>query len=192
MKHANTQKKAAISLANRFLVATPRLQDSQFSQSVVFICEHNEHGAMGIIVNKLAKNTLGTILDQLAIETNHEDVREHPVLQGGPLGQEQGFVLYEDDTIDAEEENDNLVLSASKDILSQFAKHEGPKNILVSLGYASWGAGQIEQELLDNAWLIAPCDHEILFNMPFHQRWRAVAHRIGFDFDQFSGDVGHA
>ena len=173
------------SLANHFLVALPSLEDPNFSKSVVYIYEHNEEGAMGLIINKPLTMQLQDVLQHLDIDTPSSSVGEQAVMMGGPIGQEHGFVLYEEDS--------EIFLSSSKETLVAIAKGEGPKHYIVTLGYAGWQSGQIEQELQRNDWLIVPCENSnILFNTPIDERWRATAKIIGVDIERISNQTGHA
>ena len=172
------------SLANHFLVALPSLEDSNFSKAVVYIYEHNEEGAMGLIINKPLAMQLNDVLQHLNITTQSQEVASQSVMMGGPVGQEHGFVLYEEDT--------ELFLSSSKETLTAIANHEGPKRYLVSLGYSGWQTGQLELELQRNDWLIVPCENSILFDTPAEERWRATAKIIGVDIERMSAQVGHA
>lgn len=171
-------------LAHHFLVALPTLEDPNFSKAVVYVYEHNEEGAMGLIINKPLAMQLNDVLQHLNIQTNLPAVAQHPVMMGGPVGQEHGFVLYEEDG--------EVFLSSSKETLISIANNDGPENYLVSLGYAGWQAGQLEVELQRNDWLIVPSDIKILFHTPLEERWRATAQIIGVDIQRISGQVGHA
>jgi putative transcriptional regulator len=172
------------SLANHFLVALPNLDDPNFSKAVVYIYEHNEEGAMGLIINKPLNMQLHEVLQHLNIKTEPSEVLKQPVMMGGPVGQEHGFVLYEEDN--------ELFLSSSKETLVSIAKKKGPKRFLVTLGYAGWQAGQLELELQRNDWLIVPCENHILFDIAADERWQATAKIIGVDIERMSRQVGHA
>lgn len=182
---------------NQLLIATPSLRDPNFHQAVIYLCEHNEDGAMGLIINKPSPMKLGEILQQLKIEAASKEIEQHPVLIGGPLQQDQGFVIHtqhlpETDENDKDVIQDNLTVSSTRDVLAAFAKGKGPKKILIILGHAAWDAGQLEQELAENAWIVTPTDSDILLNVPFNQRWRAAAALIGLDIDRLSSETGHA
>jgi putative transcriptional regulator len=184
MNMAKTSPSHYTSLGNHFLVALPSLEDTNFSKAVVYIYEHNEEGAMGLIINKPLAMQLNEVLQHLNIATDLTEVANRSVMMGGPVGQEHGFVLYEEDT--------ELFLSSSKETLSAIASNQGPQNYLVSLGYSGWQAGQLELELQRNDWLIVPCENSILFNTPIEDRWRATAKIIGVDIERMSAQVGHA
>lgn len=182
------------SLKNHFLVAMPNLDDPLFFQAVVFLCEYNDQGAMGIIINKPMEINLGTILRHLEIPITDNKVDNFPVLKGGPVAKQQGFILFRDTISDSKEKDleGEIIVSALKEDLIQLAQGQHVNDSLFSLGYAAWGAGQLEQELADNAWLLAPAHSSILFDIPFEQRWRHAAALIGVDLDRMSGEVGHA
>ncbi|MBS0352143.1 MAG: YqgE/AlgH family protein [Proteobacteria bacterium] len=172
------------SLANHFLVALPSLEDPNFSKAVVYIYEHNEEGALGLIINKPLSMQLNDVLKHLNINTQSEQVGSQIVMMGGPVGQEHGFVLYE--------ESAEIYLSSSKETLVAIAEEKGPNQYLVTLGYSGWQAGQIEEELQRNDWLIVPSDNKILFNTPIDQRWETTAKIIGVDIVRMSNQTGHA
>lgn len=176
--------------ANHFLVAMPSLTDSNFSKSVVYLYEHNEKGALGIIINKPLQINLGNVLEHLKITPANEKIYDFPVLMGGPVGQEHGFIIYDKD---ADEGNEaNISVSASKAMLKKIAKGEGPSDFLITLGYSGWQGGQLEKEISRNDWLITPFHRNILFNTPIHQRWQATAALIGIDINHLTDQVGHA
>ncbi|MCF7222489.1 YqgE/AlgH family protein [Marilutibacter chinensis] len=181
-------------LANQLLIALPSLADSNFSRSVALICQHDEDGAMGIVVNRASEYTLGEVLGQMGVEGGSESLRAQPVLAGGPVHPERGFVLHDgglqwDSTMQIGE---RLYLTTSRDILEAMVRGEGPRNATVALGCAGWGSGQLERELADNDWLTAPSDAELLFSLPLDSRWQAAAGRIGVDFAHLADYAGHA
>lgn len=177
-------------LENRLLVAMPSLKDPHFAHSVVFVCEHTENGAFGIAINIPLHATLGEILKQIDIQAISDEIIRQPVVMGGPVSQEQGFIIYTDQE-DLSKGEFNITVSSSKEMLQKIADGDGPLHNVVSLGYASWGGGQLEQEIIDNYWLIAPPDPRVIFDLPFVDRWRAAAALVGVDFDRMSTDVGH-
>ncbi|MFW0094732.1 MAG: YqgE/AlgH family protein [Coxiella endosymbiont of Haemaphysalis qinghaiensis] len=177
-------------LSNYFLVAMPQLNDFNFTKSVVYISEHDNKGALGIIVNKpLQQVTLDNVLEYLNIKLNISNIGEHPVLMGGAIGQENGFIIYERQT---KNEQAQLSISTSKETLEDIANNKGPDNFLIALGYSGWDAGQLEQEISRNDWLIVPYDRIILFETPLKQRWQKAASLIGIDMKRLSNQVGHA
>lgn len=181
-------------LTNQLLIALPALAETNFSRSVALICQHDDDGAMGIVVNRRSEYTLGEVLGQMGVEGGTESLRAQPVLAGGPVHPERGFVLHDggprwDSTLAI---TDKLFLTTSRDILEAMAQGDGPQNAIVALGCAGWGAGQLEHELTENDWLTAPADAELLFSLPLEARWQAAAGRIGVDFAHLADYAGHA
>lgn len=181
-------------LTNHFLIAMPSLMDPNFHQTVTYICAHNEDGAMGLVINRPMDLRLADILDQLDIEATADTVGDEPVFEGGPVQRERGFVIHRPaSTWDAVlRVTDELAVATSRDILAAMARGEGPSQTLVALGYAGWGAGQLEREIADNAWLSGPADLRILFELPSEQRWSAAAASLGVDLTRLSTQAGHA
>ncbi|MCG6864270.1 MAG: YqgE/AlgH family protein [Thiogranum sp.] len=181
-------------LTNQFLIAMPGLEDPNFFHSVTYICEHNADGALGLVVNRPLEMRLGEILQHIQLDHAEPEARQMPVHLGGPVQQDRGFVLHEplgnwEATLKV---TDRIGITSSIDILHAIARNEGPERSLITLGYAGWGAGQLEQEMADNAWLSGPANPEILFHTPDEERWRAAAASLGVDLDLLSGDAGHA
>lgn len=174
-------------LTHHFLLAMPDLAGDYFANTVTYICEHNDEGAMGIIVNRPTRISVTELLGELHLPANR-DLVDVPVLEGGPVSQEQGFVLCADATApaDAIDLPDGLYLSAAMETLRDLANNEGPARYLVALGYAGWGAGQLEQEMATNAWLSVPADPDILFTVPFASRLEAAAQIVGIDINLIS------
>ena len=182
-------------LQNHFLVAMPSLLDVNFSQAVIYLCAYNEEGAMGIIINRpILDINLGEVLGQMRIDTKLDDIRSSPVLLGGPVQPERGFIIHRPNTEwqSTLMAGDDIGVTSSQDILEAMAVGEGPDDAVVILGYTGWGPDQLEKEISDNFWLTAPADHDILFNVPFEERWRAAASTVGVDLTNLSSDVGHA
>ena len=182
------------SLQDHFLIAMPAMGDPNFSETVTYVCEHNEHGALGIIINRPIEMQLRDILEQLSFEVTDKLAAEQPVLGGGPVHRDRGFVLHQSDesyesTLAA---TDFIKVTMSQDILDAVAHGNGPDKVLVALGCAGWEAGQLEDELVANAWLSVPADPEIIFDTPFEQRWSAAAALLGVDIKQLSTYAGHA
>ena len=185
---------SGFSLTNQFLIAMPSLDDPNFHGTVTLICDHGAQGAMGIIINRPLDINLGDVLAHMHLTAEQDGIAQRPVYMGGPVQTDRGFVIHTaaghwDSTLRI---GDALQVTTSKDILAQLAKGEGPRQALVALGYAGWGAGQLEQELADNAWLCGPADLHILFDTPWQQRWKAAAALMGVDLSQLSDQVGHA
>ena len=179
---------------NHLLVALPSLQDSSFGQSVILLCQHDGDGAMGVVVNRPSEYTLGEVLQQMGIDGAGEALRAQPVMAGGPVHPERGFVVHDGDRgwDSSIELGGGLYLTTSRDVLEAMAKGEGPARALVTLGCAGWGAGQLEQELVDDSWLMVPVQEDVLFDLPLPQRWQAAAGSIGVDLVNFAGQSGHA
>lgn len=183
------------SLKDHFIIAMPNLLDPNFSRSVTYICEHTPEGAMGIIINYPLSIHLGDIFENMEIISDDEDLNDMIVLAGGPIQQERGFVIHqpsEDQWESSLELNDNLCITTSKDILEAMANHDGPENAIIALGYAGWGAGQLEQEISENSWLLSPASSKILFETPPDKRWHAAAKLVGVNIEHISTDIGHA
>lgn len=183
------------SLQNHFLIAMPSLEDPYFSRSLTYICEHNEEGAMGLVINQPSTMNLKELLEQTDKELVIDDaLTKNRVLAGGPMNQERGFVLHTatESWSSSLALTDELMVTTSRDILTAIGKNKGPTNALIALGYAGWKEGQLEQELQDNAWLTVEADHDILFNTPLHQKWQAAVNKLGVDVWQLAPDSGHA
>lgn len=182
------------SLANQLLVAVPALEDPTFSRSVTLICQHDQNGAMGIVVNRPSDMLLGELLQQIQVTTGDEILRMHHVLAGGPVHPERGFVLHdgEQDWDSSFALGNGLALTTSRDVLESLASGTGPQRALVALGCASWGPGQLEQEITENSWITVPSDNDLLFTTPLESRWQAAAGRLGVDLMQMAGYSGRA
>lgn len=185
---------AATPLANQLLIALPALADPQFARSVALVCQHDDDGAMGVVVNRASEYTLGEVLQQMGIDSDDEALCAQIVLVGGPVHPERGFVLHDGDRMwdSTLAVTDSLYLTTSRDVLEAMAKGEGPANAVIALGCAGWGAGQLEQELIENTWLTVPADAELLFGTPLDQRWHVAAGRIGIDMVNLADYSGHA
>jgi putative transcriptional regulator len=182
------------SLKNKLLIAMPGIEDPFFEQSVTYICEHNKSGAMGIIINQPMDIKLGDILSQMGIPNEDPLVQTQPILAGGPVGPEQGFILHEasqswKSTLNMSQK---IALTTSRDILHDIAKGTGPQKSLVSLGCAEWQENQLERELSENFWLIGPARLDILFDKPFADRWEAALKLLGINPIHLCDSVGHA
>ncbi|MDA8963164.1 YqgE/AlgH family protein [Pseudomonadales bacterium] len=184
------------SLRNQFLIATPTLEDGIFKSSVTYICEHDEDGAMGIIINRPSDLIFSDLVKEFeAIESS--ELNTQPVMVGGPVGLERGFVLHQTPANTIEwlstlQISNDVALTGSKDILTALGEGKGPEKFLFVLGYAGWGAGQLEQELMENDWLTSPATPEILFSTPYHLRAEAAAKLLGVDLSALATQPGNA
>ena len=186
-----------MNLQHHFLIAMPGLQDPLFKRSVVYICEHNEDGAMGIIINKPMENlTVEGVLKKLKITPpSAPDIRlDKPVFTGGPMAEDRGFILHSaqrafTSTIRI---SDNTMLTTSRDVLEVIGTPEQPEEMLVTLGYCAWDKDQLEEEVLENAWLTISANSNILFHTPIAERWREAAKSIGVDIHNLISEAGHA
>jgi putative transcriptional regulator len=182
-------------LNNQLLVAMPSLADPNFSQSVTLVCEHTDRGALGIMINRPLEMKMSEVLEQLALTSDDLRLRDMPVLRGGPVQNDRGFVLHRpcpqgwDSTLPV---SDTLHVTTSRDVLAAMARGEGPAQAVVALGYAGWDAGQLEEEVLQNAWLTVPCDESLIFDLPFEQRWHAAARLLGVELSRISLQAGRA
>lgn len=191
---SDSDKKTISSLKNHFLLAMPGLNDPNFSQSVVYICEHSVDGAMGLIINHQLDIPAKAIFDQLEVQYN-DDCGKSLIFDGGPVQRDRGFILHK--TCDQQWEStvsiaEDISLTASKDILTDIAVGNGPENALITLGYSSWEPGQLEEELTQNSWLTIPADSAIIFDTACAKRAGAAASSIGVNIDMLSLDAGHA
>ncbi len=182
-----------LSLRDHILISMPSLEDSIFNRSLTYICDHNEYGAMGVIINHPMGLTLGDVFEQLELEVAPQ-VRDIQVLAGGPVNSQQGLVLHRnqgswDSTLEITPE---ICLTASKDIVEAMACDTAPASAQLALGYAGWSPGQLEQELNNNCWLTMPADSAIIFDIPSEERWAAAAKRLGVDLNLISSQTGHA
>ncbi len=183
-----------MNLTNQFLIAMPALADPNFHRTVTLMCAHNEEGAMGIVINRPLDLTLGEVLGHMDIHTEDPAVREMTVLQGGPVQRERGFVIHTPagDWDAVLRVGDDIGIATSRDILDAVAAGRGPARALVALGYAGWGAGQLEREVQENAWLSGPADTSIIFDVPYELRWESAARLLGIDPNLLAGEAGHA
>jgi putative transcriptional regulator len=201
-------------LTKQLLIAMPSMGDPNFTRTVTLICEHNQDGAMGIIINQPTQIRVDELMDSLNTATspnidtgnaaiNDPKIGDHkqvtaqnhsPVFAGGPVQIDRGFILHDSDKQwESTHIIDNdLHLTTSEDILLAIANGKGPENALVALGYAGWGAGQLEQELSQNSWLTVPYEADIIFDTPVEKRWQSAATKIGVDLHLISNQTGHA
>ena len=181
-------------LTNHFIIAMPGLMDENFNQAVTFICEHDDNGTFGIIINRESEISLDDVMQQMKIPYQQDNNNNETVFTGGPVQTNRGFVLHRpignwDSSLIV---NDSVALTTSRDILESIAEHRGPDDTIIALGYAGWGPGQLEQEMAANTWLSCPAEEQIIFSTPVEERWQAAANLIGVDLQLISNDAGHA
>ncbi|HZQ74026.1 MAG TPA: YqgE/AlgH family protein [Burkholderiales bacterium] len=184
---------SSINLTHHFLIAMPNMADPYFSRTLTYICEHNDQGALGLVVNRPIDMTLQALFERLSIRLEG-DRGEAPIYFGGPVQTDRGFVLHEpagnwQSTLRVREA---IGLTTSKDILEAVGRGEGPHRLLVTLGYAGWSAGQLEHELSQNAWLTVEARDGILFETPAEERLPAAMELLGLDFARLQDEAGHA
>ncbi|WP_439519739.1 YqgE/AlgH family protein [Hydrogenophaga sp.] len=190
---------ASINLTNHFLIAMPSLSDELFGRSVVFMCEHSERGALGLVINKPSDILLPRLFEKVDLPMGRDDLASLPVFQGGPVQTERGFVLHE--AVSGEGESvyastlsipGGLEMTTSKDVLEAMASGAGPRRVFVSLGYASWGQGQLESEITENSWLTVEADPSLIFDAPVAERYERAMGLLGLQPWMLSPDAGHA
>jgi putative transcriptional regulator len=184
----------SINLTDNFLIAMPALEDPYFAHSLVYICEHNENGALGIIVNRPIDMNLAGLLEKIDIKLEAGELADLPVYFGGPVQLDRGFVLHRpvgqwQSTLAV---NEAVGLTSSRDVLSAVGSIGLPSEIIVTLGYSGWDAGQLEAELAQNSWLTVPAKPSILFELPPEERLPAAMQKLGVSFTQLSDVAGHA
>lgn len=181
-------------LANHFLIAMPTLTDPYFNRAVAYICEHNENGAIGIVINHPLDLHLAEVFRQMDIKLQNDMTASLPVLCGGPVHPERGFVIHSPggNWRSSLEMNSEICVTTSRDILQAIAQDQGPTDAIITLGYANWTAGQLEQEIVNNYWITCPVDLNILFKLPYAERWNAAIELIGIDLTKLISNIGHA
>lgn len=182
------------SLANHLLIAMPSLHDPNFEKSVIYVCEHHEQGSVGLIVNRPMQYPLSIVFEQLDIEPIRVEQNRTPLLFGGPVQPERGFVIHKQSGgwRSSLFLQDEVTVTTSNDIIRAIAQDVGPKDVLITLGYASWGENQLEREVMDNVWLVCPYKSEILYDVPFEQRWEYAGSTLGIKMNQLVSSPGHA
>jgi putative transcriptional regulator len=188
----------ALDLSNHFLIAMPNMMDPIFGGTVIYICEHNARGAMGMVINRPTDMTIAELFDridlQLEIIPNSHPLGQRPVLFGGPVQSDRGFVLHapSGDYSSSLKVTDEVSFTTSRDVLESLAAGDAPQRLLLSIGYAGWGAGQLEQEILANGWLTVPADLNVMFDLPVEERFDAAMKLLGFDPLMLASFAGHA
>jgi putative transcriptional regulator len=179
---------------NHLLIAMPTLDDPNFAQAVTLVCEHTDKGALGIVLNKPLPMKLSDVLTQMQLEPSSTEIAAMPVLRGGPVHTDRGFVLHRPggEWDHTHKVSDAIQVTTSRDILEAMARGAAPSDAFIALGYAGWDSGQLEREMADNAWLSMPADARVVFELPFEERWLAAWRFAGIDVDKLSPDSGHA
>ena len=194
---------APMNLTHHFLIAMPGLEDEAFHRSVVYLCEHSERGALGLVINKPSDINLKVLFEKIELHLSRPELGNAPVFQGGPVQTERGFVLHEPVFADADKPEESvyastmtipggLEMTTSKDVLEAMATGSGPRRVLVSLGYAAWGEGQLESELAENSWLTVGADASVIFDTPIGERYDKALLLLGLEAWKLSPDAGHA
>jgi len=193
-----TQPPSSINLTHHFLIAMPSLEDEAFSKSVIYMCEHSERGALGLIINKPSDINVKGLFDKVELPLRRDDLTLNPVFQGGPVQIERGFVLHESMMPGSESVYAStmsipggLEMTTSKDVLEALSTGAGPRKVFVSLGYSAWGEGQLESELLDNSWLTVEADLSVIFDTPVEQRYNKALKLLGLESWMISPVAGH-
>ncbi len=190
-----------INLTNQFLIAMPGMGEGTFAGTVIYMCEHTEKGALGLVINKPIDITLKSLFEKVELSLDRDDLAEVPVYFGGPVQTERGFVLHEPLAEGSGEGGPynsslkvegGLEMTTSKDVLEAISSGAGPKKVLVTLGYSGWGAGQLEEEMGRNTWINVEAEPEIIFNTPVEQRYDKALSLLGIDAGMLSSDAGHA
>lgn len=208
-----------INLTHHFLIAMPGLSDENFNRSVVYLCEHSERGALGLVINKASDLDMKALFEKVDLPLSRTDLAQQPVMQGGPVHTERGFVLHEsmqpriDPELDADAAPDpalgamdagkgiyastmaipgGLEMTTSRDVLEALSNGAGPRKVLVSLGYAAWGQGQLESEIAENSWLTVGADPQVIFDTPIEQRYERALALLGLQTWMLAPDAGHA
>ena len=191
-----------MNLTNHFLIAMPGLEDASFSRSVVYVCEHSERGALGLVINKPSDINLKVLFDKVELPLGRKDLMQSPVFQGGPVQVDRGFVLHEPTFSRGDKSGDSvyastmsipggLEMTTSKDVLEALSTGAGPRKVLVSLGYSAWGEGQLESELGENSWLTVDADTSEIFDTPVEQRYEKALGLLGLQVWMLSPQAGH-
>ncbi|MCL1078302.1 YqgE/AlgH family protein [Parashewanella spongiae] len=185
------------SLQNHFLVAMPSMDGTFFERSVIYLCEHDDKGAMGIVINRPIGIEVSELLEQMDLATQtilHSSVNNSPVLVGGPVSPDRGFVLHSTQPgwTNSLAITPDIMITTSRDVLTAMGKQKGPDNFIVALGYAGWGKDQLEEEVAANSWLTIPATSKVLFDVEPAQRWQEASKILGFESWQVSSQVGHS
>ena len=191
-------RSSPINLTNQFLIAMPGMADETFAGAVVYLCQHTDEGALGLVINKPIDIKLRNLFEKVELSLDREDLAEAPVYFGGPVQTERGFVLHESQVGEGGHYNSTLTIpgglemKTSKDVLEALSKGSGPKRVLVTLGYSGWSAGQLEDEMSRNGWINVGAAPEIIFDTPVEKRYERALSLLGIDMRILSQDAGHA
>jgi putative transcriptional regulator len=185
---------SSINLTNHFLIAMPNMVDPFFARTLTYLCEHNDQGALGLVVNRPIDLTLQALFERLSLALKQREIADAPVYYGGPVQTDRGFVLHAPpgDWQSTLRVREAIGLTTSKDILEAVGRGEGPDRMMVTLGYAGWSPGQLEHELSQNAWLTVEARDAIIFDLPAEERLAAAMELLGLDFARLSDEAGHA
>lgn len=195
---------APINLTNQFLIAMPGMADERFAGTVVYLCEHNDRGALGLVINKPIDITLPRLFEKVDLHLGRNDLHDSPVFFGGPVQTERGFVLHDPIRMDKPQEDGGsiyastltvpggLEMTTSRDVLEALSSGAGPRRVLVTLGYSSWGEGQLESELAENTWLTVPASADVIFDVPMAERYDRALDLLGLKSWMLSPEAGHA
>ena len=190
----------SINFTHHFLIAMPGLEDAMFSKSVIYMCEHSERGALGLVINKPSDISLQKLFEKVELPLHRQDLTQTPVFHGGPVQTERGFVLHESVVMPGNESlyastmtiPGGLEMTTSKDVLEALSTGYGPRKVFISLGYSSWGQGQLESEISDNSWLTVAADPAVIFDTPVDQRYAKALKLLGLEAWMLSPEAGHA
>jgi len=192
---------SSINLTNQFLIAMPGMGDGTFAGAVIYMCEHTENGALGLVINKPIDITLKNLFEKVELSLDREEFAALPVYFGGPVQTERGFVLHEALVVEGSDEipynsslkiEGGLEMTTSKDVLEAISSGSGPKKVLVTLGYSGWAAGQLEDEMSRNGWINVEAEPGIIFDTPVGERYGKALSLLGIDAGMLSVDAGHA
>ena len=192
-----------INLTNHFLIAMPGMEDDTFSRSVVYVCEHSERGALGLIINKPGDISLADLFEKVDLPLQRQELGAQPVFHGGPLQTERGFVLHDPVLAEGLEPDQSvyastlavpggLEMTTSKDVLEALSSGGGPRRVLITLGYSSWGEGQLEFEIARNSWLTVDANADLVCDAPVAERYNRALRLLGLEAWMLSPDAGHA
>jgi putative transcriptional regulator len=192
--HTGSTTSPELNLAHHFLIAMPSMLDPIFGGTVVYLCEHNERGALGVVINRPTDMTVDTLFERIDLALDPLPIASRPVMFGGPVQDDRGFVLHSpiggySSTLKV---TDEVAFTTSKDVLEAVASGTGPERLLISIGYSGWGPGQLELEITRNGWLTVAADPTIMFDLPIEQRYAAAIRLLGIDPMMLAGEAGHA